>query len=325
MLKLDLRKGDLVEVRGPAEILATLDERGELEHVPFMPEMVRQCGRRFTVDRRTEKICDTIQYNTGSLRLKDTVLLDDLRCDGSGHDGCQAECRFFWKEAWLRRVSTNATPPTPVDSNALQALLERASLDLKQTQQVNGTPQAVWRCQSTQLLKCTERLKTFDPRPYLREYACGNVSLVHFVKTGARAAVEESVRKVGLVSGPPLSGPGSAAVEPPLNLQPGEWVQVKSKEEIAATLNDKGFNRGLWFDREMAAYCGSTLRVRRRVTQFIDERDGRMVKMKTDAITLEDATCTGDLSLHRWFCPRAIYPYWRECWLRRVEPPAGAV
>ena len=32
------------------------------------------------------------------------MLLEDLRCDGSAHDGCQAECRVFWKEAWLKRV-----------------------------------------------------------------------------------------------------------------------------------------------------------------------------------------------------------------------------
>jgi hypothetical protein len=35
----ELRRGDLVEVNSPAEILATLDERGDLEGLPFMPEM----------------------------------------------------------------------------------------------------------------------------------------------------------------------------------------------------------------------------------------------------------------------------------------------
>ncbi len=32
-------------------------------------------------------------------------------------------------------------------------------------------------------------------------------------------------------------------------------------------------------------------------------------------------TCIGDL--HR-FCPRAIYAYWRESWLRKVDEP-GAI
>jgi hypothetical protein len=32
--------------------------------------------------------------------------------------------------------------------------------------------------------------------------------------------------------------------------------------------------------------------------------------------------CSGDRSICRWFCPREIYPYWREFWLERVAPPA---
>ena len=46
--------------------------------------------------------------------MQDTVLLDNLRCDGSAHDGCQAGCRLYWKEAWLRRVDVAAEPaPAP--------------------------------------------------------------------------------------------------------------------------------------------------------------------------------------------------------------------
>ena len=29
--------------------------------------------------------------------------LEDLRCDGSAHGGCQAGCLLYWKEAWLTR------------------------------------------------------------------------------------------------------------------------------------------------------------------------------------------------------------------------------
>jgi hypothetical protein len=37
---LDLKVGDVVEVRSAAEILATLDENGALDSMPFMPEML---------------------------------------------------------------------------------------------------------------------------------------------------------------------------------------------------------------------------------------------------------------------------------------------
>ena len=43
--------GDVVEVKPAEEILAGLDERGELDALPFMPEMVQFCGRRFVFDR----------------------------------------------------------------------------------------------------------------------------------------------------------------------------------------------------------------------------------------------------------------------------------
>jgi hypothetical protein len=59
----ELRRGDLVEVKGPAEILATLDERGALEELPFMPEMAALCGQRFQVERRAERVCDTVDYS----------------------------------------------------------------------------------------------------------------------------------------------------------------------------------------------------------------------------------------------------------------------
>jgi hypothetical protein len=55
-----LRVGDLVEVRSAQEILATLDQNGELENLPFMPEMLQFCGQRLTVHKVAHKLCDTI-------------------------------------------------------------------------------------------------------------------------------------------------------------------------------------------------------------------------------------------------------------------------
>ena len=99
------RAGDLVEVRSEDEILATLDENGTLDGLPFMPEMLRFCGGRFLVQNRAHKTCDTI-LGTGMRRLDKAVHLTELRCDGSGHGGCQAACLLFWKEEWIRPVET---------------------------------------------------------------------------------------------------------------------------------------------------------------------------------------------------------------------------
>ena len=86
-------------------------------------------------------------------------------------------------------------------------------------------------------------------------------------------------------------------------------------------LTDQGRNRGLWFDREMAVFCGEAFQVRERVTRIVDERDGTMLEFGSDCITLESNWCSGDRSMGRWFCPRNIYGFWRECWLERVDLP----
>src|ERR1700757_665267 len=117
-----VRVGEMVEVRSKAEIIATLDERGRLDSLPFMPEMFQYCGQRFPVYKRAHKTCDTVSGNYRSLTLEDGVHLD-LRCDGSAHGGCQAACLLFWKEAWLRPVApaSSTSPelaPAPAASKA---------------------------------------------------------------------------------------------------------------------------------------------------------------------------------------------------------------
>jgi hypothetical protein len=317
-----LRRGDLVDVKSPAEILATLDERGELDGLPFMPEMARYCGRRLTVDRRADKICDTVQFS-GSRRLPNSVLLEDLRCDGGGHDGCQAACRLFWKEDWLLKVRKDEPRHAPFPEQDRAALIERASRHARSSSQFNGKAQVVYRCQGTEIPKYSEHLRTFDPRPYVRELTSGNVRFGRFVRVMARALVEEPQRKLGLLATVSLAGtarPGDTFEI--LNLQVDEWVRVKSKEEIAKTLNAKGMNKGLRFDREMLPFCGQVFRVRQRIERFIDETKGTMVELKSEAVLLEGAVCEGDLNPGRWFCPRGIYEFWRECWLERAQPPA---
>ncbi|MGH9250406.1 MAG: hypothetical protein ACRD0W_12920 [Acidimicrobiales bacterium] len=312
-----LRRGDIVEVRNAAEILATLDEQGSLEALPFMPEMVGYCGRRFSVDRRTEKVCDTIK-EPRSRRMTDCVFLDDVRCDGSGHDGCQAECRFYWKEAWLKRVApTDPAAETSGDHEARHALLELVTGGSR-TRTREG--EVRYLCQATEMLSASQPLSLTDPRPYLREYTSGNVSIRTFSRVMTRVTVTEVRRKLGRLPAIPVHGKSTKSPETQrLDLQPGEWVRVKSRDQIRETLTDKGMNRGLWFDVEMLPYCGKTFRVRRRIERFVNDRDGTMIELPNDCVTLEGVVCSGELSPQRWFCSRAIYSYWRECWLERVR------
>lgn len=320
-----LRSSDEVEVKSAAEIVATLDGNGCVDALPFMPEMLRHCGRRYRVLARAERICDTISYH-GSMRLPDAVILDDLRCDGAGHGGCQAECRLFWKESWLRKVSDRSKSETPAATDAdTGAIAQELAASCRNDRIVDGQPVEAYRCQATELVRASRMVGLTDPAPYLRVLRNDGVGVGHFLHVMGRAIVQESLNKLGRVPVIPLAGDSSTAPQdPPLNLQAGEWVQVKSPEEIRRTLGPNGKNRGLWFDREMMVFCGKRFRVRRRVNQIIDETNGRLVRMKNECIVLEGVVCSGERSLTRWFCTRAIYSYWRESWLRRVDGDAAA-
>jgi hypothetical protein len=93
-------------------------------------------------------------------------------------------------------------------------------------------------------------------------------------------------------------------------------VRVKSRREIAKTLDDHSLNRGLGFDPEMARFCNTTATVARRIDHIIDERTGRMLTMRNPCVVLDDVICEGALSSN---CPRSITPYFREIWLDRVQ------
>jgi hypothetical protein len=311
-----LRPGDVVEVRPAAEILATLDGEGSLDGMPFMPEMLAHVGRRYTVSRRVDKICNTID-TTGSRRMFDTVYLEDLRCDGSGHDGCQAGCRIYWKDAWLRRVNDRSGAADPSDQGIAE-LERRTSAGARTTRELKGEQVEVWRCQSTDALEFSERLKTSNLAQYWREFRNGNFTPFRFIRLLVRGFVMEIARRIGVLKALPLHGPGGA---PPaeLGLQPGDLVQVRPPNEIEDTLDEKGFDRGLSFDREMLPYCGRTVRVKDTVDRIIDEKTGRMLKIPKDSLVLEDAVCSGERTPGCWFCPREIYPFWREAWVRPVE------
>jgi hypothetical protein len=322
-----MKAGDRVVLRSPAEILATLDERGCLDGVPFMPEMLGYFGRPFTVQAQLQRACDTIGYG-GVRRFPRTVLLDDLRCDGAAHGGCQAACRVYWKEAWLRLAPANDAVAPDAGQDDARAQLERlAHANVHVIPAEGDGPR--FRCQATELVRASEPVGWWSFRSLLREVTVGNVRPLRFVRVVVRAVYEDVAGRLGLFSGMPfrpeeLTGKRTPPTESGPPLRPGELVQVRSRSEIAGTLNKNGKNRGLWFDREMLEYCGHSARVRAKIERFVDESTGKLVELASDAYSLEDVVCHSDHSAGRWFCPRAIYPYWRECWLRPLEGTASS-
>jgi hypothetical protein len=103
-----------------------------------------------------------------------------------------------------------------------------------------------------------------------------------------------------------------------MNLQPGEWVKVKTPEQIAETLNKDGKNRGLMVTTEMLSFCGAAFRVLKRLNKMIHEPTRKLIDVENTVI-LENALCDG-CHILRGGCPRGNYHFWREIWLERVRP-----
>lgn len=296
--------GEEVEIRSLEEIRATLDPNGEIDGLPFMPEMARFCGRRARVYRIADKIYDYGKTKR-MRRLDDAVLLTALRCDGAAHGGCQAQCLFLWKSKWLRRpgdaASTQATPPV------LTSL------------PVFGTTSDGDRfvCQFTELQRASAEFSRFDPGKTLRPLIGGNVTLAAFlVATATRWFNAAQGLRGGAIFPPIQAAQAPAHEESSSGIAAGDVVVVRPLPEIERTLNRWNKNRGLWFDADMVRHCGRRLRVQGRIDRILDAATGRMLEMKSPCIVLDGVECSGE---YQWFGAQHEYLYWREVWLKKDE------
>jgi hypothetical protein len=342
--ELNLKAGDWVEVRSKEEILRTLDEKGELDNMPFMPEMFAFCGRRLPVVKSAHKTCDTIG-GTGGRRVASSVHLADARCDGQAHGGCEAKCLLFWKDAWLKKADGAEAPAPLVAPPRPSRVGECTEADVVAATQKpsDGKGGPTYSCQATELVRASAPLPWWDVRQYVEDYRTGNVGLrqlaeglVYSIASNTIQAAKNRPRvQLALIAAydrvqamrggrafPRKTGtipPGQKTPQNALNLQAGELVRVRSQDEVLATLDTESKNRGLYFDAENAAHCGGTYRVLSRVNKIVDEKTGKMVEFKNASLILDGAVCRAGYSHRRMFCPRAMYPYWREIWLERAE------
>ena len=92
-------------------------------------------------------------------------------------------------------------------------------------------------------------------------------------------------------------------------------MRVKPLSQIRKTLDAEGKHHHLLFAPSMTEFCGSVMRVQKRVERIILEGSPRQREIK-DTVLLEGATCDG--VCHR-LCPRQSLLFWRECWLEKVN------
>jgi hypothetical protein len=307
----NLRPGDFVEVKSPGEILQTLDSDGTVGRLPFMPEMVEFCGRRFRISKRVVKTC---YYGASSGMRKfpaeDVVLLEGLRCSGGAHDGCQKACTIFWREAWLRKVEGPGTiQPSvyPENSKWLRARLK------------TSTGPKTYFCQASEILNATVELSRWERfGKAFGEIRSGNCGVLEMTRR-IGIWLFWKARKVFL--GAYARGDQKSTPVESLNLRSGEWIEIKPLASITKTLDEKAYNRGLYFTPAMGGLCGEQHRVERRPEKIIVDGTGEMRQLR-NTVFLEGSLC-GCACVAFGGCPRGEFAYWREIWLRRA-PAASA-
>ena len=78
-----------------------------------------------------------------------------------------------------------------------------------------------------------------------------------------------------------------------LGLHAGDWVVVKSKEEILTTLDENARLGGLPFQPEMFAFCGKRLRVAKVAHKTCDNIRKTGGRSMANAVHLDSARCDG--------------------------------
>jgi hypothetical protein len=297
------RRGQWVRVRSFAEIRATLDANGKLAGLPFMPEMLKYCGNIFRIERRVEKVF--LEHFHYVARMTRAVLLENVRCNGQSHGGCEMGCLTLWKEQWLEPVRAALPLPRPVVAPA-------------ETPELPTIREGKYVCQATELVRATTPLPCWDLRQYLRDVIYGEARLHQVLAMGAVLALNKLLWLCGREPYGFVSGTRRTTVPERLALQPGELVEVKSRAEIEATLDPFGKTRGLAFTPEMLRFCGRRFRVAHRVDKLLIEWTGELRRL-SETVALESVICHGIAMRH---CPRSCHHLWREAWLKRVVAPA---
>lgn len=303
-----LYRGDLVEVRPPNEIFQTLDADGASDHLPFMPEMLEFCGRRFRVSRRALTICFSGPGSPRGFRADDVVTLDGIRCSGAAHDGCQKACMIFWREAWLRKV----------EDTEVQSQVDLRGIDRLRARLKVSTGHKSYYCQASELSKATHSLSRWERLGrYLGGLRAGNFNALQMAQSIGTWLFFLKIRPMFL--GLYARGSSESAPLEGLNLRPGECVEVKSMQSIIETLDERGHNRGLYFSPDMRLWCGRRCRVKGRLDKIIADGTGQMRQLR-DTVCLEGSTCgCSYMGFGMGDCSRSELTYWREIWLRRPD------
>src|SRR5438309_2000407 len=96
----------------------------------------------------------------------------------------------------------------------------------------------------------------------------------------------------------------------------GDWVEIRSKEEILRSLDMDGRLDSLPFMPQMFEYCGRKFRVSNRAHKTCDTVNGTGGRLLPGGIHLENLRCDGQAY---GGCQAACLLFWKEAWLKPVS------
>jgi len=100
-------------------------------------------------------------------------------------------------------------------------------------------------------------------------------------------------------------------------MKSGEWVEVRSQEEILATLDENARVDELPFMPQMLQYCGQKFQVDKHLHKMCCLATDASGRKMSNAVTLEALRCDG---LVYGGCEMKCMIIWKEAWLKRVDP-----
>ena len=103
-------------------------------------------------------------------------------------------------------------------------------------------------------------------------------------------------------------------------LKVGDWVEVRSKEEILATLDRDGCLEGMPFMPEMLSFCGQRFQIYKRAHKTCDTVFPVRGRRVHEAVHL-NTRCDG--SAHGG-CQAGCLIFWKQAWLRLAEGPSSS-
>lgn len=174
-------------------------------------------------------------------------------------------------------------------------------------------------CQIPCLPHLSEGAAELDPQPLIKHFKRAlarpwNYHVKKWLKRIDHTVKEWSVK----VKQKDQDQSGTLRNQLELRLQAEDWVRVRSREDIEATLDRWKELKGCAFLENMWQYCGTTQQVLLPMERFLDERDYKVKKVK-GVVLLKDNICRGTPVFGR--CDRCCHLFWRGEWLEKIETP----